>query len=326
MKVGIALSLAGGMGMVAEGMAAAVVVGKDHLPVPLVIWHGLGDTYDSDGIRSVVELAQEMYPGTYVHPIYIDADLSADRSASFFGLVDDQLSTVCAQLSSIPELATGFNAVGFSQGGQFLRGYVERCNSPPVKTLITFGAQHNGISDFFGACKKSDLICRSAGSLLRSSKWASWVQNRVVPAQYFRDPEDLEPYLKHSAFLADINGERPEDRNETYRENLASLEKFVMYMFADDTTVVPKQSSWFAEYNKSTDVVIPLEERDIYKEDWIGLRRLGEQGKLVFSVTKGEHMRLNDAVLSDAFERFFGPGKKKSPKEPKLLNLQVPGF
>jgi hypothetical protein len=32
-----------------------------------------------------------------------------------------QVEIVCGQLSKMPELKHGFNAIGFSQGGQFLR-------------------------------------------------------------------------------------------------------------------------------------------------------------------------------------------------------------
>lgn len=32
-----------------------------------------------------------------------------------------QVEQVCSQLAKMPELADGYNAVGFSQGGQFLR-------------------------------------------------------------------------------------------------------------------------------------------------------------------------------------------------------------
>jgi palmitoyl-protein thioesterase len=52
---------------------------------------------------------------------------------------------VCEQLAGIEALHSGFDAMGFSQGGQFLRGFVERCNHPPVRNLITWGSQHNGI-------------------------------------------------------------------------------------------------------------------------------------------------------------------------------------
>ncbi len=42
----------------------------------------------------------------------------------------------------------GFDGIGFSQGGQFLRAYVERCNEPRMRNLITVGAQHQGVYDF----------------------------------------------------------------------------------------------------------------------------------------------------------------------------------
>ena len=46
-----------------------------------------------------------------------------------------------------------------------------------------------------------------------------FVQGHVVPAQYFRDMNELEPYLEHSNFLADINNEREQKRGE-YRGDL----------------------------------------------------------------------------------------------------------
>ena len=37
-----------------------------------------------------------------------------------------------------------YNALGFSQGGQFLRGIAQKCPQG-MKNLITFGGQHQGI-------------------------------------------------------------------------------------------------------------------------------------------------------------------------------------
>lgn len=143
------------------------------------------------------------------------------------------------------------------------------------------------------------------------------MQERVVPAQYYRDPEDLESYLEHSAFLADINGEREEARNETYRKNLGSLERFVMVMFDGDVTVVPKQSAWFAEFNRTSGVTTLLEQREIYKRDWIGLKKLGKEGKLEYLTTPGKHMELSDGILAGIFKTYLGPGGKKEKKGKK---------
>ncbi len=117
-----------------------------------------------------------------------------------------------------PSTAPAIDAIGFSQGGQFLRGYVERCNKPPVRSLVTFGSQHNGISEFT-ECKPTDWLCRGAMGLLRGNVWGSYPQSGFVPAQYYRNPADYEKYLEFSNFLADINNERP-IKNEQYKANI----------------------------------------------------------------------------------------------------------
>ena len=38
-----------------------------------------------------------------------------------------QVREVCEMIAADPELANGYNAVGFSQGGQFLRAVAQRC-------------------------------------------------------------------------------------------------------------------------------------------------------------------------------------------------------
>lgn len=277
-------------------------------PLPLVIWHGLGDSYDAEGIKEVAKIAESLNPGTYVHVVQIGDTGSSDRSATFFGNVTEQIQHVCDQLArdNILRTAPAINALGFSQGGQFLRAYVERCNFPPVRNLVTFGSQHNGISDFQGCASATDFVCQTANALLKLGTWSQFVQGRLVPAQYFRDPEALPQYLESSNFLADVNNERAV-KNTTYADNIARLNKFIMYMFADDKTVIPKQSAWFGEYNKTSKVVTPLTERKLYKEDWIGLRRLAEKGGLVFDLLKGEHMRFSNKDLKRVMQEYFGP-------------------
>jgi palmitoyl-protein thioesterase len=284
----------------------------DDTPLPLIIWHGLGDNYQADGISAVARLAESINPGTFVYIIRLDADPSADRSASFFGNLTVQVEQVCAALAAHPILSTApaVDALGFSQGGQFLRAYVERCNAPPVRSLVTLGSQHNGIAEF-QACAPSDWMCRGWESVLRSNTWGALAQNRLVPAQYFRDPEQYEEYLEHSNFLADVNNERV-SKNATYRENLERLEKFVMYIFEDDTTVVPKESGWFAEVN-GTEVTL-LKDMPIYKEDWLGLQALDRKGALEFKSTPGGHMNLPQTLLEDIFKDYYGPYRRSFEK------------
>ena len=116
----------------------------------------------------------------------------------------------------------------------------------------------------------------------------------------------MDEYLENSNFLADINNERAV-KNKTYAENIARLNKFVMYMFADDKTVIPKQSAWFAEYNKTSEVVTPLAERKMYKEDWLGLKSLGDEHRLAFETLNGQHMQFDIADLRRVMKEYFGP-------------------
>jgi palmitoyl-protein thioesterase len=264
-------------------------------------------SFENDGLRSVGELAQEIYPGMSVYFVHFGDDGGADRTATFYGNVTEQLAEACEAIANEPELAAApaINALGFSQGGQFLRGYVERCNAPPVATLVTMGAQHNGISEF-RECEATDWVCRGAEGLLRGNTWSNWVQAHLVPAQYFRDPEDLESYLESSNWLADVNNER-EEKNLFYIANMRDLERFVMYIFSEDTTAIPKESAWFSEVNRTSGEVTKLQDRKMYEEDWLGLKFLDEQGRLEFNTAEGKHMNITEDLLRDIFKKYFGP-------------------
>lgn len=83
-----------------------------------------------------------------------------------------------------------------------------------------------------------------------------------------------------------------------------------MYIFSDDTTMVPKESAWFSEVNTTTGEVTKLHNRQLYKDDWIGLRALDEEKKLDFRIAEGQHMQLSEEILVDAFKTYFRPGSK----------------
>lgn len=79
-----------------------------------------------------------------MYSVEIGSNEIIDEISGFIGNVNSQVSSVCQILKSDPNLAGGFHAVGFSQGGQFLRAYIERCNDPPVLNYISMGGQHQG--------------------------------------------------------------------------------------------------------------------------------------------------------------------------------------
>jgi len=287
-------------------------------PRPLVLWHGMGDSHGSRGIVEFGELIEKIHPGIFVYSVYIEEDQEQDRQATFYGNVNEQVDFVAEQIADITELKHGFDAIGFSQAGQFLRAYVERHNSPPVHNLITFGSQHMGISDI-PPCKPWDLVCQAARHAAKSSVYSHWAQTNIVQAQYYRDPDRMEDYLAANRFLADINNEIPDTQNVTYAKNLAALNNLVLVLFSQDVTVVPKESSWFGSYAPSDETfpgdrtIIPMWMQELYVHDTIGLKKLDERGGVVFKTCEGVHMQLKEDCWRPLVEEFVGGATHETP-------------
>jgi palmitoyl-protein thioesterase len=311
-------------------------------PLPLIIWHGLGDSYKGDGMQQIGRLADSVHPGTWVVHARVDDDDSADRSAGFWGNVTEQVAKVCGDLRADPIVSTApaVDLLGFSQGGLFARALAEQCCARPgpggeggvprARSLVTFGSPHNGIVDF-KACGASDWLCRGAMALLKSNTWGAWAQSRLVPAQYYRDADPERPgmpsegYLAHSNFLADLNNERAEKRAE-YARSLGGASDFAMYVFEEDETVIPKESAWFADVDTregGDGNVTLLRERALYREDWLGLKRIDARGGLHFRKAPGRHMQLSDEVLVDAMETYFGPLNRKGKQGGRKSRLDL---
>ncbi|CDK25449.1 unnamed protein product [Kuraishia capsulata CBS 1993] len=272
-----------------------------HSSLPLVFWHGMGDSYNSSAMRRVEEIAREVDPDVFIHSVYIEADDSKDQEASLVGNLTSDILLVCDQLHSLPEIADGFNAIGFSQGGLFLRSVMEMCGHDlRMKTLITFGSPHNGVKDL-PPCKPGDFVCKSKNHLLRSQIWRESVQNSIIPAQYFRDPYQWEEYLAHSKFIVNVNNDVVASQNTSYAKNLERLEKFVMVMFEKDDMVDPKESSWFFDVDRETGKLLSFEATESYQDNRIGLQTLHQQGKLVFESIDDVHM----AIGKDVFKQIL---------------------
>ena len=132
-------------------------------------------------------------------------------------------------------------------------------------------------------------------------------------AQYFRDPAQLELYLKTNKFLTSINNEIPELANTTYNKNFASLNALVLILFTADKTVVPKETSWFGSYAppdsneaQTEKTIIPMRLQPLYTEDWIGLRQLDKRGAVHLEACGGEHMQLSRECWEPVVQNYVG--------------------
>ncbi|KAJ3307502.1 Palmitoyl-protein thioesterase 1 [Blyttiomyces sp. JEL0837] len=285
---------------------------------------GMGDSCcNPDSMMAVADFITEILPETYVHSIRIGETEEFDKNAGFFGIINNQVDEVCQQLKMDPMLKEGFNAIGFSQGGQFLRSYVQRCNDPPVFNLITFGSQHMGVSDAPGCSNnKQNADCVIMRNLIKSGAYLSWVQKKSVQAQYYKDPKNIAQYLSRSLFLPDLNNERT--RNATFKENLKKLNKLILIRFSEEETVVPAESSWFGFYDEDLSI-IPMKEQPLYVEDWIGLRWLDERGRVVFLTSEGRHMAIDKQVFQDIVVRQYLDNEVEANMEwnPRVFNIQA---
>eukprot|EP00122_Pirum_gemmata_P014907 Pgem_evm1s13917 len=251
-----------------------VEIRTDRLPV--VLWHGMGDDYLMGGYAQ--QLSNEL--GVFVYSVMI-GNPNDDAKNGIFVNANRQVAEACEKIKVNPYLAGGFNAVGFSQGGQFLRGVIERCDFSPgshkVKNLITIGSQHQGVA-------KAPTDSAVAAYLISWGVYTSYAQQNLAQANYWHAKDDEEGYIKYNTFLADINNAKPV-KNSVYKDRLTSLSKFVMVKFMDDEMVTPPASSHFEFYRPelpASQEILPLRQSPIYLEDHIGLKVLDEQNKLEF--------------------------------------------
>ena len=265
-------------------------------PLPVVLWHGMGDVCCSPfSLGKVTRLIQQEIPGVYVRSLSFGGSTSEDLVSGYFGNVNQQVAEACSTVASDPRLRDGFHAIGFSQGGQFLRALAQRCPQPPMRNLITLGAQHQGVSAF-PRCPSSsppDSLCRLSRKLINKGAYTTFIQRHSVQAQYWHDPLNQESYRAHSLFLADINNER-QPRNHSYADHLSRLQHLVLVQFAGDTMVTPRESALFGFYVPGQTVrLLAMNETDLYLEDRIGLRLLDHSNRIVTYVVPGDHLQLD---------------------------------
>jgi palmitoyl-protein thioesterase len=282
---------------------------------PLVIWHGLGDTCCSVfSMMPIIRHIKKQLPGIHVHSLNIglnanktDSDFLSQMLAGWTVSANKQVEEAIGQIDSDAQLSRGFNALGFSQGGQFLRAVVQRTPEKmgaKVFNYVSLGGQHQGVFGFPDTCNFTPTTSSSSSSsngtdqercdfirnTLSLAAYESWAQRIVTPSNYWHDPLKEQAYLSGCSFLPDINNGNT--LNEDYRQRVLALNKFVMVKFENDTVVVPRESEWFGFYAPGQDEQIEtLQETELYQKDLLGLKELDERGDLVFLQTPGEHLQ-----------------------------------
>lgn len=208
----------------------------------VVLWHGMGDNcclpFSMGSVKAAIE---DDIKGAYVVSLMIGENPADDSYNSYFLPVHKQLEMACELVSNDAKLAGGFHAIGFSQGGLFVRALVQTCPGAKVINLISIGGPQQGI---FGLpqCLGDVGICEEVRKLLDIGAYTPLVQNRLVQAQYWHDPVRVSAYQKDNVFLPGINNEGVL-KNTTYKDRLVKIHKMVLVKFLNDTIVVPRERS-----------------------------------------------------------------------------------
>lgn len=100
-------------------------------------------------IKSLIE---KNVSDIYVHSLEIGSNEGSDSLNGFFMPVNDQIDLAYSIIKADPKLANGYNAMGFSQGGQFLYAVPF-----PLETFLTFTIEIIHIWAFEKTCFSSKI-------------------------------------------------------------------------------------------------------------------------------------------------------------------------
>ncbi|XP_076655703.1 palmitoyl-protein thioesterase 1 [Halictus rubicundus] len=261
---------------------------------PVVLWHGMGDSCCfSFSLGAIRKLIEEKLPNIHVYSIRMGHSVAEDVEGGYLGNINQQVSTVCDLISENEHLKNGYNAIGFSQGAQFLRAVIQRCPDPPVKNFISLGGQHQGVFGLPNCGNMSNFICYRVASAIKYGAYLRVIQERFIQSTYWHDPYQEEEYKRSSIFLSDINNEL--HINQTYINNLQKLQTMVLVRFDNDTVVTPRETEWFGFYAPGQAKEIQtLEQTDLYREDRLGLKALDDSGKIHFLSVPGNHLEFSE--------------------------------
>ena len=263
---------------------------------PIAVFHGIVDNCE---MKNTSQLVNDLRRDLDVHVECIE--IGNGYMDTIFKNLQAQVEEACEKIKSNPNFQSKFSILGISQGTLIGRYVIEKCNMQgQVMRYMSFDGPQMGI----GSVPK--LTCGAFCDFLVNitSPIFYGLQDRIAPAAYYRYKYDQEYYRQHNKFLKMLNNENEEKDEEIYKR-FSSLEKVKLIRSKDDSVIVPKESSWFMFYDESGKNIVPLEESEFYKKDFIGLRKLNEEGKLSFAEFRDEHVIYNVVEYWEEIVPFF---------------------
>jgi palmitoyl-protein thioesterase len=88
--------------------------------LPILIWHGLLADPTTDSLFIKEWIRNETSQGIYIKSVDLTINELHESEASVFVHPLKQIDQVCSEIKHDEKLRGGFNAIGMSQGGQFM--------------------------------------------------------------------------------------------------------------------------------------------------------------------------------------------------------------
>ena len=144
----------------------------------------------------------------------------------------------------------------------------------------------------------SGVVCDMVNAIAKNLVYEKEVQDNLVPAGYFRDPSNLDGYLKGSVFLPALNNEieQTSDAALARKQRFEALNGAMLIMFSNDTMISPRETAWFQPHDKH-DKVLPINQTDFYNNDYIGLKTLDDAGNVTRIMWDGDHLQFTTAEI-----------------------------
>ncbi|CAH8462145.1 unnamed protein product [Dicrocoelium dendriticum] len=271
--------------------------------LPVILWHGMGDSCYHAGIQELVNLIRDV--GLQVQCISTGKGELQDLEDTYFKPIDQQINQVCDELLADPMMSEGVHMIGLSQGGLFVRALAQRCPFKRLGSIISIGGPQMGV---FGVPKCRDMgpifLCSMMEKILSYAAYSDFAQKHLVQAQYWNNPFEMDQFYAKCHFLTDINQELRV--NETYRLNLRRVKALVLVRFMQDTVLVPHISEWFGFYDRnSTTSVHTMKETILYTEDRLGLKELEKSNRLHLLQVDDDHLRFTREWFMKIIQQFL---------------------
>lgn len=235
---------------------------------PVYLLHGI--MTGNESMKLIQDRIQQFHPGTIVYNT---------NQFSGWSSLDNMWYQVQELIKDIKNITAehpeGIHLLGYSQGALLARSILQAYPDHKFINFISLsGPQAGQYGNSFLHLIFPGLALKEAFELFYSR-----IGQHTSVGNYWNDPFHQLLYIGYSQYLPYINNEIKSKYSRQFRQGLLKLNKMVLIGGPDDNVITPWQSSQFGFYDENLNVV-DLPNRNLYKNDLIGLQTLDKGGKL----------------------------------------------